>query len=112
MEKIKQYETIILKVLNNQIVEVAGSDVQDYIIVDKEKRHYQLLRMGWDTPDIYINKVIIHFRIAENSKIWLLKNNTEAPLTVELLQENIPNSDIVLGFHPERYRAFTEFAVA
>ena len=51
MEKIEKYEVIVLNVLNNQIVELTNSNVQDYIIADKEKRHYQLLRMGWDTPD-------------------------------------------------------------
>lgn len=112
MEKIKRYETIILKILNHQVVEITGSDVKDYVIVDKDARHYQLLRMGWDTPDVYINKVIIHFQIAENGKIWLLKNNTEALLTDELLKEGVPHDDIVLGFHPERYRAYTDFAVA
>jgi XisI protein len=110
MANIKDYEQVVLEVLHAEKIERGASGVQDIVIADKESRHYQLLRTGWETDAFFINKLVFHFHISDNGKIWLLSNNTDIPITDELIKRGVPVSDIVLGFHPEKYRAHSGFA--
>ena len=112
MDTIKKYEALILMILEQEVVSRSLDDVQDVVIADKEKRHYQLLRMGWDEEGHYHHKIIFHFHIHEDGKIWLLYNQTDIPITDELLKRDVPASDIVLGLHPAKYRPYTGFAAA
>ena len=111
MAKMKTYEQIILEVLNAEKIERSAGQVQDLVLADKDSRHYQLLRTGWETTEYFVNKIIFHFHLSDNGKIWLLANNTDIPITDELIKRGVPISDIVLGFHPEKYRAYSGFAV-
>jgi len=110
--KIKAYEEAILEVLEAEKIIRTDSDVEDIVLSDKDKRYYQLIRMGWETPSLFLHKIIFHFHIAADGKIWLLENNTDIPITEELLKKGIPQTDIVLGFHPTQYRPYTGYAVA
>jgi hypothetical protein len=112
MAAIKTYEKIILDVLQSEKIERSADQVQDLVLADKESRHYQLLRTGWETKEYFVNKIIFHFHISDNGKIWFLVNNTDIQITDELIKRGVPVSDIVLGFHPEKYRAVLGFAVA
>lgn len=111
-KRIKTLEKTIVDVLEAERIERPGSDVRDIVLVDREKRHYQLIRTGWETPKTFINKVVYHFTIADTGKIWLLENNTDIPITEELLKKGIPQTDIVLGFQPPQYRQYSGYAVA
>jgi hypothetical protein len=111
MANLKTYEQLILQVLQAEKIERTAGAVQDLVLADKENRHYQLLRTGWKTNEYFVNKIIFHFHLSDNGKIWLLANNTDIPITDELSKRGVPVSDIVLGFHPEKYRAYPGFAV-
>ena len=112
MAEMKVYEQIILDVLQAERIERSANQVQDLVLADKESHHYQLLRTGWETNEYFVNKIIFHFHISDNGKIWLLANNTDVPITDELIKRGVPVSDIVLGFHPEKYRAYSGVATA
>jgi hypothetical protein len=112
MAEMKVYEQIILDVLQAERIERSPNQVQDLVLADKESHHYQLLRTGWETNEYFVNKIIFHFHISDNGKIWLLANNTDVSITDELIKRGVPVSDIVLGFHPEKYRAYSGFATA
>ena len=112
MAEMKVYEQIILDVLQAERIERSANQVQDLVLADKESHHYQLLRTGWETNEYFVNKIIFHFHISDNGKIWLLANNTDVPITDELIKRGVPVSDIVLGFHPEKYSAYSGFATA
>ena len=112
MAEMKVYEQIILDVLQAERIERSANQVQDLVLADKESHHYQLLRTGWETNEYFVNKIIFHFHISDNGKIWLLANPTDVPITDELIKRGVPVSDIVLGFHPEKYRAYSGFATA
>ena len=107
----QNYEKIILGILSEIAVTNPTESVQDVLIVDKENYHYQILHTGWFNPDRFIYQVIIHFHIAETGKIWLLANNTDNPITEELVRRGIPSSEIVIGFQPPIFRSVSGYAV-
>lgn len=112
MEKIRKYGKIILDILRNEAIERPHSNVKDLIITDDTTHHYQLIRTGWENNQHFVYTIIFHFHIETDGKIWLLQNNTDIPITDELLKRDVPASDIVLGFHPPEYRQYTGFAAA
>ena len=69
MEKIKKYETLIIDLLNS----IKGASLDNFVIVDKEKRHYQLLYVGNDNRDRYFSQVRIHFYLESAEKLSPLK---------------------------------------
>ncbi|WP_416674646.1 element excision factor XisI family protein [Egbenema bharatensis] len=45
-------------------------------------------------------------------KVWIQWNGTEEKVADDLVNLGVAKQDIVLGFHPESMRKFTEFAVS
>lgn len=111
-KKIKHYEKIILEILQQEVIDRPDAGIKDIIIADKETHHYQLIKIGWEDNKRFVYTIIFHFHIETNGKIWLLQNNTDIPITDELLRRDVPASDIVLGFHPPEYRPYMGFAAA
>ncbi len=108
----KKYEKLIIEILQAEIIERLNSDLKDLLIVDKVQQHYMILRTGWDTPKEFSNYIVIHFCIKQDTgKIWLLENNTDNPITNELVMRGIPPSQIVLGFHQPIFRAASGYAI-
>lgn len=111
--KIAVYETAILQFLDAQRDEETTDEAYRRIVVaDRESRHYQLLATGWATPSRVVDALLIHLHIKPNGKVWLLENSTELRVAEELVARGVAKHDIVLGFHPAEYRAFTGYAVA
>ncbi|PPT05858.1 fdxN element excision controlling factor XisI [Geitlerinema sp. FC II] len=48
----------------------------------------------------------------KNQKIWIEEDNTETGIANDLLQKEVPKSDIVLAFHAPKTRKLTGFASA
>lgn len=111
MDKIAQYEAIIINLLNDEITLLPETDLKEIVLCDKEKHHYQLIRVGWTNPKSFNDSIVWLLHIADNGKVWLLQNNTDNPVTDDLMRLGIPNTDIVLGFNPPQYRPYTSFAV-
>lgn len=111
MEKLAKYQAIVKEVLESQVIDRPNSDLRDIVISDPQSGHYQLLRTGWEASR-FLHDIVFHFHIKADAKIWLLQNNTDIPITDELLKKGIPATDIVLGFHPPELRKFTGYAEA
>lgn len=111
-QKIKKYEAIILAYLNYKVTIKAANlpDCQYLVLSDKEQHHYQLLTMGWQGYE-YVHSISIHLSIAENGKIWIHVNWTDIDIADLFVKQGVPKSDIVLGFHKEYMREFSEYAV-
>ncbi len=54
--------------------------------------------------------MVIHVDIRDG-KIWIQHDGTEEGIANDLMAAGVPQSDIVLGFHPPSERAYTPFAV-
>lgn len=108
--KIESYQQIIIDILTSEVREFSlQPELEDQVIADLKRNHFQLLRIGW-VDDDRILQILIQIDIKPDGKIWLQENQTELRLDEELLKEGIPASEIVLGMHPPSYRQFTEFA--
>mgnify|MGYP006272710859 CR=1 FL=1 len=111
MEKLAKYQAIVREVLQAEKIDRPDSDLRDVIISDPQSGHYQLLRTGWESGR-FLHDIVFHFHIKPDGKIWLLQNNTDIPITDQLLKKGVPTTDIVLGFHPPELRKFTDYAEA
>lgn len=111
-KKIKKYQVIILEYLNYKASIKAANlpDCQYLVIADKTQHHYQLLTMGWQGNE-YVHSISIHVSIAKDGKIWINVNWTDIDIAELFVKKGVPKSDIVLGFHKEYMRAFSEYAV-
>jgi hypothetical protein len=102
MDKITNYQEILLTFLKEYVdfFEGSSSSVKPQMIIDKDRNHYQLVKIGWDEKQQqFVFGVLFHFDII-NDKIWLQLNNTEFYVVDELVEMGVPKSDIVLGFQP------------
>lgn len=113
MEKIEKYRQYILAIYDEyaQIKPVNLQDVDNQLIIDTERGHYQLVSIGWDKKLFYYT-VVFHLDIKPDGKIWIQANNTDRDIAEELEEMGVPKSDIVLGFQPPQYRQYTGYAVA
>ncbi len=82
--------------------------VYSHVIFDDQRGRYLVLDMGWD-HDKYWHITPIHLDLIDG-KIWVQYDQTEEGVATDLLDANVPKDDIVLGFHPQNVRKYTEFA--
>ena len=62
--------------------------------------------------DTKVNGCIVHLDIID-CKIWIQRDSTEDDIAKDFKAADIPktDTDIVLAFHPQRLRKYTEYAV-
>ncbi len=85
-------------------------DVENQLIFDEERGHYQLFRVGFEEQR-RVHYCVFHFDLKEG-KIWVQEDTTDIPIVQRLLDAGIPREEIVLGFHAPFKRPYTGFAVA
>jgi hypothetical protein len=103
------YPTIIKQVLHEYVTHYSeGNEDTLRVVFDDERQSYLLLDVGW-YEDEYIHHTPIHIDIIDD-KIWIQYDDTEDGIATELLQADIPHTNIVLGFRHPQIRPHTEFA--
>lgn len=108
MDNTLKYQQIIIDLLQRyaSIKKTLTPDVKAQLIIDKENQQYQLLSIGWHNHK-YIYLVAFHLSIVAD-KIWIHQNNTDVLIADELAEQGIPKTDMVLGFVPEKVRAWAQ----
>jgi hypothetical protein len=112
MDKVVKYRHLIEDLLTNYASPASQNDkdLEDQLIFDAKRDHYQLLSVGWNNNKrVYF--CLLHLDI-KNNKIWLQENSTDYDIVDDLIKRGVPYSDVVIGFHPADVRKLTEFAVA
>jgi XisI protein len=112
MDKVVKYRHLIKDLLINYASPSTDNnkELEDQLIFDAERDHYQLLSVGWsNNKRVYF--CLLHLDI-KNNKIWLQENSTDYNIIDDLIKLGVPYSDVVIGFHPADVRKLTEFAVA
>ncbi|MBD2092009.1 XisI protein [Microcoleus sp. FACHB-1515] len=110
MDRLDRYRNLIKKILTEYYELGRSSEIEAALAFDEQHDQYLLLNMGWKR-DERIKSTTIHVRI-QNEKIWIEEDWTEDGVVTDLLEAGVPNSDIVLAFHPPHLRKYTEFAIA
>jgi XisI protein len=81
-------------------------------LIDNEHKNYALITLGWETnKHRYSHSILFHIQVIDG-KVWVHQNETEEMIADELIEKGVAREDIVLGFLPERDRAFSGFATA
>jgi XisI protein len=113
--KIKKHQRVLtayITQLAKERNESLGNDMTYQSIIDIKGNHFQLVRMGWH-KDRFLYSVLIHFDISLlTGNIWVQQNNTEIPIDEDLAVYGVSKKNIVVGFHLEAMRPFSDFAIA
>lgn len=88
----------------------AHGDVRTQTIFDRDGDHYLLVIVGRDGPR-RVHGCLIHIDLLDDS-IWIQRDGTEHGIAPELVRGGIPPERIVLGFHPNGARPYSEFLAA
>ncbi len=114
MDRVSQYRQIVKDLITNYAqLKPAYGEIEIKPIFDENHDQYQLLYVGWDQYQ-RIHNVILHLEIrgkANNCKVWIQYDGIEGGVAEELARAGIPRENIVLGFHPESVRRYTEYAL-
>ena len=109
--KLAKYRGIVRQVIQDYAAgKPSHGQIESEAIIDPVKDHYEVMHIGWDGVR-RVHGVVVHLDII-NGKVWIQYDGTNRPVADALLEAGIPQADIVLGFHPEHLRQYTEFAVA
>ncbi len=112
MDKLEKYRKLIKDLLTHYATPTSESpkDLEDQLIFDTERDHYQIMSVGWNNNKrVYF--CLLHLDI-KNNKIWLQENSTDYDIVEDLIKLGVPHSDVVIGFIPADVRPYTEYAVA
>ena len=93
-------------------VQRKGERIYEQLIFDHENRHYLILWLGFNKSESFVDKVILHFEVKADGKVWILANWTETDVAEELILRGVATTDIVLGFFPKEIRGHSGYAVA
>ena len=98
MEKIKKYQKILLHFLEDysKINYANAPDLEQQVIADSERNHYQLVSLGWQKAK-FVHDVVFHFDLKDN-KIWIQQNWTDVKISKELIDRGVSPADIIIGF--------------
>ncbi|MEH1948684.1 MAG: XisI protein [Nostoc sp.] len=111
MDTLETYQKIIEDVLNEYIkIPYSNRQLETKLIIDSTATNYIVMTLGWQGEE-RVHGCIIHIEII-NGKIWIQRDGTEYGIANELVAAGIPKDKIVLAFHPEDVRQYTDFAIA
>lgn len=111
MGKLEHYISLITSMLTEDAqYKPSHGDIEPVLVFDDKQHSYQLMYVGWDNHQ-RVHATIIHLRL-RNEKIWVEYDGTQEGIASRLVAAGVPHEDIVLGFHSEKKRKYTEFANA
>jgi hypothetical protein len=113
MDRLNEYRNLIkrgLCRLRDYHNGPSRQEIEAVCVFDDEAGQYLLLWIGWQNKK-RVEIIMLHIRLRDG-KIWIETDGTEDGFATELLKAGVPNTDIVLAFHPPHLRQYTDFAVA
>jgi hypothetical protein len=109
MDRLDRYRQIIRQNLAEYArYKPANGEIDNELVVDAERDHYELLHIGWDRG-VRVHGPVIHIDVI-GDKVWIQYDGTNRPVADELMAAGIPQQDIVLAWHPRELRHHTGFA--
>ncbi|MEM8525696.1 MAG: XisI protein [Bacteroidota bacterium] len=111
MDKLNKYQEIIQDIFEEYAKDVTPANmeqIENQLIMDKERNHYQLVRVGWE-KGLFVHQLVFHLDI-KNEKVWIQRNWTDMDIAEELMEKGVERKDIVIGFIPAHERIYTGYA--
>jgi hypothetical protein len=110
MDRVERYRDIVSRVIEDYAsIKPAYGDIRSEAVIDRERDHYGVVRVGW-LRDERVCGTAIHVDIIDG-KIWIQYGGTDRPVAEELVAAGVPREDIVLAFHPADLRKYTGYGV-
>jgi XisI protein len=110
MDRLTNYRQSICKLLNQYASAWQEKEIETQLILDSERDHYLLLRVGWE-GERRVNYAVLQFDI-KDGKIWLQENTTDVEVDKELEEMGISKKEMVIGFHHPSMREYSDYAIA
>jgi hypothetical protein len=111
MDRVEEYRRIVRRLIEEcTSYKPSHGQIDTEAIVDPEKGHYEVMRVGWDNR-CRVHYCVVHVDII-NGKIWVQYDGTNRPIAEEFVEAGVPLEDIVLGFQPPDMRQYADFAVS
>jgi hypothetical protein len=111
MDTLDKYRQIIENFLTEYAaIPYAYCDLKSQVIISRDLNHFILMTLGWEDDGTQVHGCVLHLEII-NGKIWIHRDGLEDGIANELVAAGIPKDQIVLGFHSEDVRVYTDFAV-
>lgn len=111
MDKIKKYEVILEKIVNQYAtIKYLNSQINNSVLIDKINKRFMVVSMGWENYK-RVHGCPIHFDII-NNKVWIQTDRTDYGIANDLIDMGIPKTDIVLAYKSERVAKNLGFALA
>ena len=111
MDRIDEYRKIIKGVITKYAqFYPANSTIQVETIFDEANDHYEMMHVGWQKHR-RVHGCVLHIDI-RGGKVWIQHDGIEEGVAEELVEAGIPRDHIVLAFHPENVRQYTDYAIA
>jgi len=111
---IEKYRKIVVATLKKYAAIPAANastlEVEEQLILDTERDHYQILTIGWEKGR-RVYYPVFHIDIIKG-KVWIQENASDFDIVGVFEENGIKKEDIVLGFHAPHKRALTGYAVA
>jgi hypothetical protein len=83
-------------------------DIQFKAIFDDQNKRYQIIATGWENSKQVLRTVAL-LELDQNL-IWLHADNTDYDIVKALMKRGVQKEEIVLAFHPPKYRHLSGFA--
>jgi hypothetical protein len=110
MADIDDYRRIVQSVLAPFAErQYAYGDIHNELVFDTVRDRYLVVSVGFDYRGVRVDACLVHIDIIDG-KVWLQRDNTSDIVADQLIECGVPQSDIVLGFHPPDLRAVSGFA--
>jgi len=104
MDTVKSYQAVIKQVISEYAkLRPSHGNIHLEPIFDDINNRYALMQFGWDR-ERRVRGNLIYVRI-ENSKVLIEYDGIERGITQDLVQNGIPEQDIILAFLPEAQAA-------
>jgi hypothetical protein len=111
MDSIEEYREKIKSILTDYVsIPYSQGDIKSKLIISNDENNYLVMTEGWQSKK-RVHGCIIHLEIIDD-KIWVHRDGTEYGIANELVNAGISKDNIVLGFHPNDIRQYTDFAVS
>ena len=94
-----------------ELPETTTNNLQIQVITDDKHGQYLLYNNAWDKERRYYG-CFLHLEVNKSGKIWIHHDGTDLIVGEKLLEQGVPQQDIVLGFRAPIVRPDTGFAVA
>ena len=108
MDTIKHYQQILEDLIQQYAQKPSHGEIEPEIIIDRDRKHYELMHIGWDGSR-RVHGSVLHLDLIDG-KIWIQHDGTAPGVALDLVEAGVPREDIVLGFRPADVRPYTGYA--